>query len=175
MCLGTPVTACRGFGKTMTGKEYRAWLAEYDFIGVAARKRHQREQREAQASAEPKKQQTMETPKTKKCKTCGAELPLSEFSACVLTKDRLQSSCKRCMSERQRKGRMKKAAAMVATQEQPQPTPEPEALRMFKVELEETVTAAAYAHKIGDIPDWVLSAELRRRGYIVKVYKECAL
>lgn len=167
----------------MTGKEYRAWLAEYDFIGVAARKRHQREQREAQASAEPKKQQTMETPKTKKCKTCGAELPLSEFSACVLTKDRLQSSCKRCMSERQKKGWMKKAKAIVEAEVESQPVTEsmghrlcvkPEALKA-RCEGKEAQQVEVEACSIGDIPDWVLSAELRRRGYVVKVYKECDL
>lgn len=79
---------------------------------------------------------------------------------------------------------MKKAAAMVATQEQPQPTPEPErvkptvkpeALRARRAELEEAAQAEFEACNIGDIPDWVLSAELRRRGYIVKVYQECAL
>lgn len=168
----------------MTGKEYRAWLAEYDFIGVAARKRHQREQREAKASAEPKNNKTMETPKTKKCKTCGAELPLSEFSARVMTKDHLQPCCKRCMSERLRKGWMKKAKAIVEAEVESQPVTgpmghtlcvKPEALKLRLEEKNEAQQAVVEACAIGDIPDWVLSAELRRRGYVVKVYKECNL
>ena len=46
----------------------------------------------------------------KKCKTCGRELPVSEFSSCALTKDRLQPSCKECMVAAIKNGRAKKIA-----------------------------------------------------------------
>lgn len=92
----------------MDRKQYRAWFAEYDFIGVANRKKHEREQREAEASAQNEK--SMET---KVCKTCGRALPISAFSACVLTADKLQPYCKECMSDKRRDGWAKKAKAIV--------------------------------------------------------------
>ena len=96
--LGTPARLAEGFLE-MDQKQYRAWLAEYDFIGVANRRKHEREQREAEASAQNEK--PMET---KVCKTCGKTLPASAFSACVLTADKLQPNCKECMSNKQKSG-----------------------------------------------------------------------
>ena len=92
----------------MDQKQYRAWLAEYDFIGVANRRKHEREQREAEASAQNEK--SMET---KVCKTCGRTLPVSAFSACVLTADKLQPNCKECMKRKQKDGWKKKAQELV--------------------------------------------------------------
>ena len=167
----------------MDRKQYIAWLAEYDFIGVANRKEHkQQQQRKAEAIAQ-KHHKTMET---KVCKTCGRALPVTEFSTCVLSADKLQPSCKKCTSERQKKGWAKRAAKLCATQEheQPQPTPEPERIKptvkpeALKARLEKknkAQQAEVEACTIGNIPDWILSAELRRRGYVVKVYKECVL
>lgn len=51
--LGTPVRLAEGF-LGMDQKRYRAWLAEYDFIGVANRKKHEQEQREAEAAQNEK-------------------------------------------------------------------------------------------------------------------------
>lgn len=163
----------------MDQKQYRAWLAEYDFIGVANRKKHEREQREAEASALNEK--PMET---KVCKTCGRTLPVSEFSACVLTADKLQPNCKQCVSTKQKSGWVKKAKAIVEAEVEDQPNTKsmghklcvkPEALKARCEGKKEAQQAEVEACAIGDIPDWVLSAELRRRGFIVKVYKECNL
>lgn len=163
----------------MDQKQYRAWLAEYDFIGVANRKKHEREQRESKDSAQNEK--PMET---KVCKTCGRTLPVSEFSACVLTADKLQPNCKQCMSTKQKSGWVKKAKAIVEAEVEAQPITEPERIKptikpeALKARLEkknEVQEAEVEACNIGDIPDWILSAELRRRGFIVKVYKECNL
>lgn len=175
--LGTPVRLAEGF-LGMDQKQYRAWLAEYDFIGVANRRKHEQEQREAEASAQNEK--PMET---KVCKTCGRTLPISAFSACVLTADKLQPNCKECMSSKQKSGWVKKAKAIVEAEVEDQPNTKsmghqlcvkPEALKSRpeeKNKAEQVVEAVA----LENIPDWVLSAELRRRGFIVKVYKECNL
>lgn len=165
----------------MDQKQYRAWLAEYDFIGVANRKKHEQEQREAEASA--KNEKSMET---KVCKTCGRTLPISAFSACVLTADKLQPNCKECMKRKQKDGRTKKEKAIfemeIEAEDQPNTKSmghrlcvKPEALKARCEGKKEAQQAEVEAVAIGDIPDWVLSAELRRRGYIVKVYKECNL
>ena len=161
----------------MDQKQYRAWLAEYDFIGVANRKKHEQEQRESKDSAQNEK--PMET---KVCKTCGRTLPVSEFSACGLTADKLQPNCKQCMSEKQKGGWIKKAKAIVEAEAQPiteperiKPTVKPEALKARLEKKNEAPQADVESCNIGEIPNWILSAELRRRGYIVKVYKECDL
>lgn len=165
----------------MDQKQYRAWLAEYDFIGVANRKKHEQEQREAEAPHKTKK--TMET---KVCKTCGRTLPVSAFSACVLTADKLQPNCKECMKRKQKDGWTKKGKAIVEVEAEVEYQPntksmghmlcvKPEALVARREEKNEAQQAEVKACSIGDIPDWILSAELRRRGYIVKVYKECNL
>lgn len=163
--LGTPVRLAEGF-LGMDQKQYRAWLAEYDFIGVANRRKHEREQREAEASAQNEKPM-----KTKVCKTCGRTLPVSEFSACVLTADKLQPNCKECMSYKQRSGRVKKAKAIVEAEAQPVAEParvkvKPEAVRERIIERNGVPTLKDYSPQ-------ELADELRRRGYIVKVFEEC--
>lgn len=45
-----------------------------------------------------------EARKSKVCKTCEEEKPLSEFSGCGVTPDRLQPNCKPCHEERKRAG-----------------------------------------------------------------------
>lgn len=159
----------------MDRKQYRAWLAEYDFIGVANRKKHERQQRKAEAIAQ-KHHTTMET---KVCKTCGRALPVTEFSACVLSADKLQPSCKECTSERQKKGWAKRAAKLCATREheQPQPTPEPERIKpTVKPEaVRERIIERGGAPTLNDYSPRELADELRRRGYIVKVFEECNL
>jgi hypothetical protein len=150
----------------MDQKQYRAWLAEYDFIGVANRKKHEQEQREAEAPHKTKK--TMET---KVCKTCGRTLPVSAFSACVLTADKLQPNCKECMKRKQKDGWTKKGKAIVEAEAQPIAEParvrvKPEAVRERIIERDGVPTLKDYSPR-------ELTDELRRRGYIVKVYKEC--
>jgi hypothetical protein len=150
----------------MDQKQYRAWLAEYDFIGVANRKKHEQEQREADPPAQNEK--PMET---KVCKTCGRTLPISAFSACVLTADKLQPNCKECMSNKQKSGWVKKAKAIVEAEAQPIAEParvrvKPEAVRERIIERDGVPTLKDYSPR-------ELTDELRRRGYIVKVYKEC--
>lgn len=152
----------------MDQKRYRAWLAEYDFIGVANRRKHEQEQREAEASAQNEK--PMET---KVCKTCGRTLPVSAFSACVLTADKLQPNCKECMSNKQKSGWVKKAKAIVEAEAQPIAEParvrvKPEAVRERIIERDGVPTLKDYSPR-------ELTDELRRRGYIVEVYSKCEL
>lgn len=137
----------------MTQKEYRAWLAEHDFIGVAHRKKHERE---AAQAAEKQIKPMDTTSKTKKCKVCGKELPIEEFSKHAMTKDGYHTTCKGCMAVKREAGQLAKAEKIVS----------PEAL---KPQLEATTC------DIGDIPDWILKSELERRGYIVKIFKEIHL
>lgn len=154
----------------MDQKQYRAWLAEYDFIGVANRKKHEQEQREAEASAQNKK--TMET---KVCKTCGRTLPVSAFSACVLTADKLQSNCKECMSYKQRSGRAKKAKAMFEAEVEAQPITEPARVKVKPEAVRERIIERDGVPTIKDYSPQELADELRRRGYIVKVFEESKL
>lgn len=165
--LGTPVRLAEGFFE-MDQKQYRAWLAEYDFIGVANRKKHEQEQREAEVPHKTKK--TMET---KVCKTCGRTLPVSAFSACVLTADKLQPNCKECMSNKQKSGWVKKVKAIVEAEAQPIAEParvriKPEAVRERIIERDGVPTLKDYSPR-------ELADELRRRGYIVEVYSKCEL
>lgn len=81
---------------------------------------------------------------TRKCKTCGLELPLSEFAACTLSKDGLQTSCKQCRSKLIREGHARKGVAA---------PPSPPAL------------------SLANIPDEELFAELGRRGFSGEVVK----
>lgn len=152
----------------MDQKQYRAWLAEYDFIGVANRKKHEQEQRGAEASAQ--NENPMET---KVCKTCGRTLPVSAFSACVLTADKLQPNCKECMSNKQKSGWVKKAKAIIEAEAQPITEParvrvKPEARRERIIERDGVPTLKDYSPR-------ELADELRRRGYIVEVYSMCEL
>ncbi|AMV24229.1 hypothetical protein VT84_07520 [Gemmata sp. SH-PL17] len=48
--------------------------------------------------------------KTKVCKICETEKPLTEFSGCGLTSDRLQPNCKPCHERQKRAGRVIGAA-----------------------------------------------------------------
>ena len=86
------------------------------------------------------------------------------------------------MSNKLKGGWIKKAKAIVEAEAYPIPEPErikptvkPEALKARLEKKNEAQHAEVEACNIGEIPDWILSAELRRRGYIVKVYKECDL
>lgn len=154
----------------MDQKRYRAWLAEYDFIGVANRKKHEQEQREAEALAQNEK--PMET---KVCKTCGRTLPVSEFSACGLTADKLQPNCKQCMSEKRKGGWIKKAKAIVEAEVEAQPITEPARVKVKPEAVRERIIERDGVPTLKDYSPRELADELRRRGYIVKVYKECDL
>lgn len=159
----------------MNGKEFKQWIWRKDYISHSERIAFD----PAYADVEYKIKRKMET---RKCKTCGLELPISEFSACTLSKDGLQTSCKQCMSNKRQGGWIKKAKAIAEAEAQPlteseriKPTVKPEALKARLEKKNEAQHAEVEAYNIGEIPDWILSAELRRRGYIVKVYKECDL
>lgn len=167
--LGTPVRLAEGF-LGMDQKQYRAWLAEYDFIGVANRRKHEREQREAEASAQNEKPM-----KTKVCKTCGRTLPVSEFSACVLTADKLQPNCKQCMSTKQKSGWVKKAKAIVEAEVEAQPVAEPARVKVKPEAVRERIIERNGVPTLKDYSPQELADELRRRGYIVKVFEECKL
>lgn len=60
--------------------------------------------------------------RSKVCKSCGEEKPLSEFSGCGVTPDRLQPNCKPCHEERKRAGKAaaseKRAAAVACAQQE---------------------------------------------------------
>ena len=154
----------------MDQKQYRAWLAEYDFIGVANRRKHEQEQREAEASAQNEK--PMET---KVCKTCGRTLPVSAFSACVLTADKLQPNCKECMTKKQRGGWVKKAKAIVEAEVEAQPITEPARVKVKPEAVRERIIERDGVLTLKDYSPQELADELRRRGYIVKVFEECKL
>ena len=154
----------------MDQKQYRAWLAEYDFIGVANRKKHEQEQREAEASAQNEKSKV-----TKVCKTCGRTLPVSAFSACVLTADKLQPNCKECMSNKQKSGWVKKAKAIVEAEVEAQPITEPARVRVKPEAVRERIIERGGVPTLKDYSPRELADELRRRGYIVEVYSKCEL
>lgn len=154
----------------MDQKQYRAWLAEYDFIGVDNRKKHEQEQRESKDSAQNEK--PMET---KVCKTCGRTLPISAFSACVLTADKLQPNCKECMSSKQKSGWVKKAKAIVEAEVEAQPITEPARVKVKPEAVRERIIERDGVPTLKDYSPQELADELRRRGYIVKVFEECEL
>lgn len=154
----------------MDQKQYRAWLAEYDFIGVANRKKHEREQRESETPAQNQKPM-----KTKVCKTCGRELPVEAFSACGLTKDKLQPNCKSCMKEKQQLGWVKRAKEVAGVPEQVQPDVEPARVKVKPEAVRERIIERDGVPTLKDYSPRELADELRRRGYIVEVYSKCEL
>lgn len=103
-----------------------------------------------------------ESKEVKVCKTCNEEKPLSEFSGCGVTADRLQPNCKPCHEERKRAGKAaasekRAAAAADARQEvkniEPENPPQPEAridVPASGIITKEVVTTEVLRWKVGE-------------------------
>lgn len=108
-----------------------------------------------------------EQPKTKVCKKCGQELPVEYFSKNNAMKDGLQSYCKDCQKvqvkesrERNKENLLKMARGEVGNGSEKD---QREGIWEKKSEARACLDA---------LPDSELLAELRRRGYIGKIYKK---
>lgn len=59
----------------------------------------------------------------KRCNTCGADKPLTEFSGCGITPDRLQPNCKPCHERRKQEGLAAAAAWRAKAGQHAEPVP----------------------------------------------------
>ena len=108
-----------------------------------------------------------EQPKTKICKKCGQELPVEYFSKNRATKDGLQIYCKDCQKAQvyQSRERNKENLIKMAKGE--------DSNEVKKDQREGIWERKSEARACLDVlPDSELLAELRRRGYVGKVYKK---
>ena len=108
-----------------------------------------------------------EQPKTKICKKCGQELPIEYFGKNRATKDGLQIYCKDCQKAQvyQSRERNKENLIKMAKGE--------DGNGVEKDQREGIWERKSEARACLDVlPDSELLAELRRRGYIGKVYKK---
>lgn len=101
-----------------------------------------------------------EHPKTKVCKCCGQELPVEFFSRNSSTKDGLQIYCKDCQKAKIKMTRERNKENLLKVREV---TDERRQIWEKKSETR------AY---LESLPDSEIFSELRRRGYIGKIYKK---
>lgn len=108
-----------------------------------------------------------EQPKTKVCKRCGQELPVEYFSKNNAMKDGLQSYCKDCTKElvKQSRERNKENLIKMAKGEEGDGTEKDQRSDTWEKKSEARA-------RLDVLPDSELLAELRRRGYIGKIYKK---
>ena len=106
-------------------------------------------------------------PKTKVCKKCGQELPLEYFSKNARTKDGLQIYCKDCQKAlvKERRERDKQNMIKMCQEEINGNSGEDGRKDMWHEKAE----ARAYLEAL---PDSEILAELRRRGYVGRLYKK---
>ena len=108
-----------------------------------------------------------EQPKTKICKKCGQELPIEYFNKNRATKDRLQIYCKDCQKalvkqrrERDKENLIKMAQGELLNEE-------------VKDNRDGTWEKKSEARACLDVlPDSELLAEIKRRGYVGRIYKK---
>lgn len=108
-----------------------------------------------------------EQPKTKVCKKCGQELPVEYFGKNNSTKDGLQIYCKDCQKALVKKSRErnKENLLKMARGEDGNGAEKDQREDMWEKKSEARAC-------LDVLPDSELLAELRRRGYIGKIYKK---
>ena len=108
-----------------------------------------------------------EQPKTKVCKKCGQEFPLEYFSKNTRAKDGLQIYCKDCQKAlvKERRERDKANLLKICQEEIIGNSGEDGRKDMWYEKAE----ARTYLEAL---PDSEILTELRRRGYIGRIYKK---